>query len=64
MRTVVDVLIEEIDRAIERERLVLTSGAPKEYAEYREHVGTLRGLSQTRAYVVDLKQKQEMGDDE
>lgn len=63
MRTVFDVLIDEIDSAIEREQIVIERGAPKDLAEYKYHVGALQALRQMRDYTNELKHRQEQYDE-
>lgn len=63
MRTVFDVLIDEIDSAIAREQLVIERGAPKDFAEYKHHVGALQALRQMREYTDELKHRTGNDDD-
>lgn len=64
MTTVVDVFLAEIR---ERARLStdhLSSGAVKDYAEYRDICGFIRGLETADAFLTDLLKKQEYLEDE
>jgi len=42
----------------------LSSGAAKDYAEYRAICGEIRGLSIAEGYVLDLAKKMESNDDD
>lgn len=64
MKTVFDALIDDLKPAIEREQLVLERGAPKDFAEYKHHVGVLLGLRYAVERINDLKQIQERADNE
>ena len=64
MKTVFDVLIETIDDAYDRQRLVLEKGSPKDFAEYREHVGLLRGLAYAKQEIQTLQQRNREDDDD
>jgi len=62
-KTVYDVLIEKINEVAESASDHLTAGAPKEYADYREVVGLIRGLNLSRQIVQELAKLQEDDDD-
>ena len=64
MKTVFDVLLDDLKPAIEREQLVLEKGAPKDFAEYKHHVGVLLGLRYAVGAINELKQIQERADNE
>lgn len=64
MKTVYDVLLKDLNLAIEREQLVLEKGAPKDFAEYKYHVGVLLGLRYAVGTINDLKQIQERAENE
>jgi uncharacterized protein (UPF0297 family) len=61
-KTVFDVLKDKIDGDISSAQSFLTAGSPKDYAEYREVVGLIRGLEATKSYIEDLA-KNYMDDD-
>jgi hypothetical protein len=64
MTTVVDVFLKEIRERIKTHSDHLNSGAAKDYAEYRDICGFIRGLETADAYLTDLLKKQEYIDDE
>jgi hypothetical protein len=64
VKTVYDVLLEELNTAAERERLVIETAAPKDYADYKYHAGVLLGLRYAMRTITDLQQRQEQYDDE
>ena len=64
MRTVVDVFLDEIRAQVKNRTDHLSSGAVKDYAEYRDICGFIRGLETADAYLTDLLKKQEYSDDE
>ena len=53
-KTVFDVLIENIDEQVSSAETFLSGGSAKEYAEYREIVGLIRGLNACKTFVHDL----------
>ena len=53
-KTVFDVLIENIDEQVSPAETFLSGGSAKEYAEYREGVGLIRGLNACKTFVQDL----------
>ena len=61
-KTVFDVLKDRIDGDISSAQSFLTAGSPKDYANYREVVGLIRGLEATKSYIEDLA-KNYMDDD-
>lgn len=61
-KTVFDVLKDKIDDDISSAQSFLTAGSPKDYANYREVVGLIRGLEATKSYIEDLA-KNYMDDD-
>ena len=61
-KTVFDVLKDKIDGDISSAQSFLTAGSPKDYADYREVVGLIRGLEATKSYIEDLA-KNYMDDD-
>jgi len=62
-QTVFDVLKKKIEGDISSAQSFLTAGSPKDYANYREVVGLIRGLEATKTYVEDLSRNY-MDDDE
>jgi hypothetical protein len=64
MTTVVDVFLKEIRERIAHSTDHLSSGVVKDYAEYRDICGFIRGLETANAYLTDLLKKQEYIDDE
>ena len=64
MTTGVDVFLKEIRERIKANTDHLSSGAAKDYAEYRDMCGFIRGLETADAYLTDLLKKQEYIDDE
>jgi uncharacterized protein (UPF0297 family) len=61
-KTVFDVLKDRINDDISSAQSFLTAGSPKDYANYREVVGLIRGLEATKSYIEDLA-KNYMDDD-
>ena len=61
-KTVFDVLKNKIDGDISSAQSFLTAGSPKDYAEFREVVGLIRGLGASKSYIEDLA-KNYMDDD-
>jgi|APGre2960657373_1045057.scaffolds.fasta_scaffold260616_2 hypothetical protein len=64
MTTILDVLSLEIKKREKELVEFLGSGAIKEYAEYREICGVIRGLRTADSYLTDLVRKQERYEDE
>ena len=62
-KTVFDVLKDRINDDISSAQSFLTAGSPKDYANYREVVGLIRGLEATKSYIEDLA-KNYMDDDD
>jgi uncharacterized protein (UPF0297 family) len=62
-KTVFDVLKDKIDDDISSAQSFLNAGSPKDYANYREVVGLIRGLEATKSYIEDLA-KNYMDDDD
>ena len=63
-KTVFDVLKNKIDEDISSAQSFLTAGSPKDYANYREVVGLIRGLEASKSYVEDLAQNYMENDDD
>jgi hypothetical protein len=53
-KTVFDVLNDRIDEQISSAQVFLSSGSAKDYANYREVVGLIRGLETSKQFVEDL----------
>ena len=53
-KTVFDVLKDRINDDISSAQSFLNAGSPKDYANYREVVGLIRGLEASKSYVEDL----------
>tara|TARA_R100001463_G_scaffold29232_6_gene66589 strand:- start:2543 stop:2740 length:198 start_codon:yes stop_codon:yes gene_type:complete len=62
-KTVFDVLKDRINDDISSAQSFLNAGSPKDYANYREVVGLIRGLEATKSYIEDLA-KNYMDDDD
>lgn len=63
MTTVVDVFLNEIRERIKISTDHLSSGVVKDYSEYRDICGFIRGLETADAYLTDLLRKQEYIDE-
>ena len=63
MKTVFDVLIEEIEERRDALTQALISGAAKDYAEYKHICGEIRGLTFAHAQSTDLARRIENDDD-
>lgn len=59
-----EVLTEKIQGDITARQSAIAGGAAKDFAEYREQVGVLRGLHHALAHVKDLSRAYLDGDDE
>ena len=57
-KTVYDVLIEKMDEDVRSSVEFLVAGSAKDYAEYREIVGRIRGLRLGMGATEDLKRSQ------
>lgn len=44
-KTVIDVLKDELEAKLNQQSESVSSGAPKDYAGYKEQVGVIRGLT-------------------
>jgi hypothetical protein len=53
-KTVFDVLVDRIGEQASSAKDFLTAGSPKEYSEYREVVGLVRGLESAIQVIEDL----------
>ena len=63
MTTAFDVVIKEIEERRDDIAQALISGAAKDFAEYRDLCGEIRGLSRAHAFVTDLARKMENDDE-
>jgi uncharacterized protein (UPF0297 family) len=63
-KTVFDVLNDKIDESISSAKSFLTAGSPKDYANYREVVGLIRGLETSKSYMEDLAKNYMENDDD
>lgn len=62
--TVFDVLIVKIEEGISSAEEFLVNGSPKDYADYREVCGLLRGLKSAQSTVRDLSRNYMEEDDD
>tara|TARA_Y100001947_G_C10175493_1_gene234269 strand:- start:107 stop:304 length:198 start_codon:yes stop_codon:yes gene_type:complete len=62
-KTVFDVLKERIEEQESSAMEFLADGGPKDYAEYRNVCGLLRGLQVALSYIEDLSRNYLEGDD-
>ncbi len=63
-KTVFDVLTDKIDEQISFAEVFLSSGSPKDYANYREVVGLIRGLETSKQFIEDLSRNLDWNDDD
>ena len=63
-KTVFDVLTRKIDEDISSAQSFLTAGSPKDYANYREVVGLIRGLETSKSHMEDLAKNYMENDDD
>ena len=63
-KTVYDVLVDKITAHIAAVADSLASGAAKEYAEYRDLCGLIRGLETAKREILDLAQQYMEQDDD
>jgi len=62
-KTVFDVLIQQIEEQKLSSTQFLTSGGPKDYAQYKEVTGLIRGFETSISIINELQRKQEEKDD-
>ena len=62
--TVLDILKKNIEEQKLTSIQFLTSGGPKDYAQYKEVTGLIRGLGVSIGIIEDLVRHQENGEDE
>ena len=63
MTTAFNVVIKELEERRETIAQALLSGSAKDFAEYRDLCGEIRGLSRAHAFVTDLVRKMENDDE-
>ena len=63
-KTVFDVLIEQIEEQKESSVKFLTSGGPKDFSQYKEVTGFVRGLESSISIIKDLQRNQFEEDNE
>ena len=63
MTTAFTVVVKEIEERRESIAQALISGSAKDYAEYRDLCGEIRGLSRAHAFITDLARKMEDDDE-
>ena len=61
--TAFSVVIKELEERRESIASALISGAAKDFAEYKDLCGEIRGLSRAHAFVTDLVRKMENDDE-
>jgi len=62
--TVFSVILKEVEEKQKSLIDALASGAAKDYAEYRDMCGQIRGLSTAHMFINDLVRKMEQDEDE
>ena len=63
-KTVFEVLIDKCKEAIESREQFLAGGGPKDFPEYREVVGVIRGLALMQREIQDLSRNYMEADDD
>lgn len=63
-KTVYDVLINRIEEEMTSAQNFLNAGSAKDYPNYREIVGLIRGLKSSVLHIKDLAKQQLEGDDD
>ena len=63
-KTVLDVIMERIDEQKESSMEFLKTGGPKDFAQYKEVTGLIRGLEVSKSIINDLLRKEIENDDE
>lgn len=61
--TAFSVVIKELEERRESIASALISGAAKDFADYKDLCGEIRGLSRAHAFVTDLVRKMENNDE-
>jgi len=62
--TVFDVLIEKINEDIASAKTYVSGGSAKDYPEYREVTGLIRGLESSKRHIEDLSRNYMENDDD
>ena len=62
--TVFGVVTKEIEERRESIAQALLAGSAKDFAEYKDLCGEIRGLSRAHAFITDLVRKMERDEDE
>ena len=62
-KTVFDVLIDQIEEQRESSMKFLTSGGPKDFSQYKEVTGLIRGFETSISIIKELQRNQEEKDD-
>lgn len=57
--TIIELVLKDIEDAIERRKDALASGHVTDFAEYRHLVGVISGLTSTQTRIKDLLKSQE-----
>ena len=60
--TVYDVLIKQINEQKNSSMEFLKSGGPKDFSQYKEVIGLIRGLESSISIITDLQRNQEEND--
>jgi len=63
-KTVFDVLIEKINDDRSSAQDYLSGGSPKDFAQYKEVVGLIRGLETSKSHIQDLSRNYVDDDDD
>jgi hypothetical protein len=61
--TAFDVVVKEIEERRESIAQALISGSAKDYSEYRDLCGEIRGLSRAHVFITDLVKRMEQDDE-
>ncbi len=64
MTTVLDVLIQKLEEDISSAQEFLSAGGAKDYSQYQETVGLIRGLETCMSYTQDLSRNYLEEDDD
>lgn len=64
MKTVIDVLVGHLQDNIESANDFLEDGGPKDYSEYKEVVGLIRGLNAALNIIEELLEQQGRDEDD
>ena len=64
MHTPMHVIVNDLEERVRLLREAISTGAAKDYAEYKSMCGEIRGLSHAHIYLNDLVRRIENGQDE